>query len=281
MPSRRSSHPAGVPDSRRQPERHGSTRSAGTAGWILASPEPELRRAVARHGLGGEDAAVPWRALAEDPDRSVRRRAWWAGVRQERESGLEHLRAQARGPAADPFALRVLGLAGDPDDLAIFARAARGAADPAGARALADLGTPEAIDVLIALLGAEDSHARVATTALESALGPIPRDDAEAPATRAEAIARWDAVRTRLPDGARALAGRAVPWPDDPADVPCAWRWRDRIAPAVRASRRSHGARPSPTADGAMPAGSSSPWVREVPDGFFDDALAADARPGE
>jgi hypothetical protein len=227
-------------------------------------PDAAVRAALARtagHALAPEAAAAALRPLLDDADVLVRRRALWSLALADPAAGLERARALARGGQPEPFALRVLGLLGAPEDHARIAdAAATESGRPAAFFAFADLGTTEAIEALIRLLALPDAaHQLAVTEALESALGAIPREDAEASATPAEAAARWGEIAPALPRGARVLAGLARPWRGEPADEPGAWRWRAALAKPARGAELR----------------------RVVPDGFFDALPASDARPGE
>jgi HEAT repeat protein len=239
-------------------------------GWD-ARLEAKLADAAARHGDAAVRAAAAralgpggpgheplLRALVEDAEPAVRSRALWSWALLAPQAALAHARTLAR--SGEPFALRVLGLLGERDDLALISgAAATDAGRPAAFHALGDMGTPEAIESLVRLLALPDEALRrAATFALERAVGTVPRKDADAPATVNEARAH---LATLGETGeARLLAGQPRPWRGEKADEPLAWRWRSAILKAApgRAWHR-----------------------REVPDGFFG-ALPTDvAVPGE
>lgn len=225
--------------------------------------EPFVRMAVARAlgfaaSLDEADAAL--RALAEESEVAVWRRALWARTRLAPEATLTTVRRLARGDAPDPFALRILGLLSGPDDLGLLAdAAATDTGRPAAFHAMADLGSEDAIEALVRLLALPHVPTAVQVTgALELTIGRIPREDAEAPATQAEARAAWEALGA--PSGARLMRGQLRPWRGAKSEEPMLWRWRRALA----------GTR----ADDA--------WLaREVPDGFFTGLPVAAAIPGE
>ncbi len=226
-------------------------------------PEPFVRLAVARAlGMaeGAESVEAPLRALSEDAETSVQRRALWGWARLVPDFALPVVRQRARGAAPDPFALRVLGLLSGPDDLGLIADgAATDAGRPAAFHALADLGTEDAIEALVKLLALPDEAVvKVVTEALESAIGAIPREDPEAPATPAEGRAAWEGLGA--PAGVRLTRGQPRPWRGPKSEEPMLWRWRVAIATN----------RPD------------TAWLaREVPDGFFTARPTAVANPGE
>ncbi len=243
--------------------------------WHGALPEP-LADAAARHADAGARGslarALPHAGLEEpagrlapllgDADADVARRALWGLALVAPEEAVERARRAARGPAPEPFAVRVLGLLGEPEDVgAITAAAATDSGRPAAFRALADLGTPEAVEALIRLLALPDAELRaVAGEALEAALGAVPREAPDAPPTPREAEAHWRALAPALPRGARVTAGRPRPWAGPASEQPMYWHWRAAIAGRER----------------------QAPWLaREVPDGFFGAVPVPDARPGE
>lgn len=230
----------------------------------LRHADPFVRAAVARHAhvhvAKGE--TTPAHAMVDDVDAGVRRRALWSAALTDRESGVDHARRLADAATPDSFALRVLGLLGGPEDHALLVRAAAtDAGRPAAFFAFADLGTAAAIDSLVRLLTLPDAALRqVVTEALELAIGPIPRKDAEGPATPNEANSRREEIEALLrKEGARVLAGQRRPWRGEPADEPGAWRWRAAIAKRGR----------------------EDALRREVPDGFFDALPTGTALPGE
>jgi len=225
--------------------------------------EPFVRMAVARAlglapSLESVDAAL--RALGDESETAVFRRALWSRARLSPDLGLHAVRQRARGAAPDPFALRVLGLLSGSDDLGLLAdAAATDTGRPAAFFAMADLGTEDAVETLIKLLALpHEPVAKQVTGALERAIGRIPREDDEAPATQAEARAALDALGA--PSGARLMRGRLRPWRGPKEDEPMLWRWRRAIL----------GTR------------SDDAWLaREVPDGFFTGRPTAVAVPGE
>jgi HEAT repeat protein len=230
----------------------------------VAGHEQPLVRMAAARALGMAEAIdpvdAPLRALADDAETAVFRRALWSWARLAPELALPAARQRARGTAPDPFALRVLGLLSGPEDLGLIAdAAATDTGRPAAFHAMADLGTDDAIESLVKLLTLPDEPAaKVVTEALETAIGPIAREDAEAPATPAEGRAAWEALGA--PSGARLMRGLPRPWRGEKPEEPMLWRWRKAIA------------RPRP----------HNAWLaREVPDGFFTGRPVAAARPGE
>jgi hypothetical protein len=237
------------------------------APWRSAAvrhPDAAVRAALARalgHAGEGGEAGGALTALLEDADAAVRRRAMWSTALLDREAARARARSLASGAAPDPFALRLLGLLGEPEDLGrLTAAAATEAGRPAAFHALADLGTAEAVEALLRLLTLPDESLRLAVTeALDGALGGIPRADVEIPARPEEGRAHWGLVRERLREDARVLGGLDARWRGAPEDVPGAWLWRSAVT-------RSRG---------------DAAWRREVPDGFFDDRPAPDARAGE
>ena len=230
---------------------------------VARDEAPFVRLAVARAlGMAGsiDPVDAPLRALGEDSEIAVARRALWGRARLAPEVALPIARQHARGAAPDPFALRVLGLLSGPEDAGLIADgAATDAGRPAAFWALADLGTEEAIDALVKLLALpHEPTVKTVTEALELAIGPIPREDAAAPATSAEGRAAWEALEA--PSGTRLMRGRSRPWRGAKSEEPMLWRWRRAIA----------GAR------------ADDLWLaREVPDGFFTGPPTAVAHPGE
>jgi hypothetical protein len=223
--------------------------------------DPTVRAAVARHAsLLSGDAMALLRPLLDDAETAVRRRALWSLALIDQEAALEHARARSRRPTPEPFAVRVVGLLGEPDDHArISEAAATDAGRLAGFYAFADFGTPEAIESLIRLLTVPDLPlALAATEALELALGTIPREAPDGPAMPQEARAVWAPLEEKLPKNTRVLAGHARPWRGASSEEPGAFRWRAAL-------RRE----------------SDVDWRREVPDGFFEFFPVDDARPGE
>lgn len=224
--------------------------------------EPLVREAVARavaFAAAAEDADTVLRPLLEAPEPGVRRRALWSAALLSPEAALARARALAKGAAPDPFALRVIGLLGDPADVRLLTEAAATEAGrPAVCFAFADLGTPEAIEALVRLLGVSDEAlATIAGEALERAVGRIARKLPDAPPLPEEARAHVAALE---PADARArIDGRPRPWSGPADDEPLAWVWRAAIA----RERRGLGE-----------------WRREVPDGFFSALPADAAEPG-
>jgi uncharacterized protein (TIGR02270 family) len=244
-------------------------------GWHAALPEglaaeaarhaaPAVRASVAR-ALPHADLAEAGRMLnplLDDPVPEVARRALWGAALLGRAAALERARRAARGAAPDPFAVRVLGLFGEPEDHARLAEAAAtDSGRPAAFWAFADLGTAEAVEALVRLLALPDKElARTAAEALEAAVGTIARSRPDHPPAPEQAAAHWDRLAEALPRNARVLAGHARPWRGEPADEPLRWRWLAAL-------------------DGRCP---EAPWLaREVPDGFFEAVPVPDARPGE
>jgi hypothetical protein len=225
--------------------------------------DPLVRLAVARHAHVGAAAGAPAPpSLHDDADERVCRRALWSEALADRESALERARRLTDAGTPEPFAVRVVGLFGTPDDHAILARAV--ATEPgrrAAFHAFADLGTAAAIESLVRLLALPDPVLTMEVTeALETAIGPIPREDPGVPATPAEAAARIETIAPLLArEDARVLAGPRRPWRGEPSDAPGAWAWRAAIANRGRD-------------DGLR---------RDVPDGFFGGLPVSDARPGE
>jgi hypothetical protein len=227
--------------------------------------DPLVRAALARNlpwaGLGPEVPTL-MRRLLDDAETAVARRALWSAANLEPAAALERARHLSRGPQPEPFALRVLGLLGGPEDAATLVAAADGAdSRPAACWALADLGTSEAVVGLIRLLALPDRSAvPLIADALESAVGTIPREDLESPPSPAAADDHWRKLHDTLPRDTRIMDGRARPWKAEESEEPLRWLWRAAIA----------GQRPQ------------WPWLRrEVPDGFFDGVPVSDARPGE
>jgi HEAT repeat protein len=224
--------------------------------------EPAVRMAAARalgFAVAADAAEAPLRALLGDPEIATRRRAVWSLAMIDPEAALHAAREGARGAAPDPFALRVLGLLGEPEDQSLLADgAATDAGRPAAFLAMADLGTEEAIEALVRLLALPDPPTALAVTeALEQAIGRIPRKDDEAPATPEKARAAWAALGA--PGGARLMRGQPRPWQGSKSEEPMLWRWRKAIA------------RPRP----------DTAWLaREVPDGFFTALPSSAADPG-
>jgi hypothetical protein len=227
--------------------------------------EPVVRGALARGLARGADArrfAELARELAGDADPQVSRRALWSAARLDPAWALERCRRQTQGAVADPFALRVLGLCGSPEDCDLLAAAsAHPQSGPAALQALAELGTPEAIESLIERLGqASDELRSSAAAALERALGTIPREDRNKTPTPEQAQAHWAGLRADSRRVRRWCLGAPLPWSGDPREQPMLWRWRALAT----------GARQDPE------------WLgHEVPDGFFADVPVEWAVPGE
>jgi uncharacterized protein (TIGR02270 family) len=225
-----------------------------------AAVRAAIARALPHAGLA--DAARPSQALLDDVALAVGRRALWSAALMARESALERARRAARGAAPDPFAVRVLGLLGAPEDHALVVdAAATDTGRPAAFWAFADLGTSEAVESLTRLLTLSDKElCAVAGEALEFAVGTVKRPKPDHPPTPEQARAHWEGVSATLPRGARVLGGHAVPWRGDRADEPMRWRWLAALSGRC----------------------ADAPWLaREVPDGFFDALPVPDARPGE
>ncbi len=226
-------------------------------------PSAHVRRALARQAAHSPDAGAPLvAALLEDVDERVRRHALWSLALLAPGQALARARRLVQAVAPEPFAARVLGVIGEPEDAArLAAAAATDSGRPAALFALGDLGTAESVEALIRLLALPDSElAGIVGEALEGAIGTVPRAERDAPPSPEGARAHWSAVAKALPRDARARHGRALPWNGEPDDEPMEWLWRTGLA------------RPRPEA----------PWLRrEVPDGWFDARPAPDARPGE
>jgi hypothetical protein len=224
--------------------------------------DAQVRGSAARAlGLADPAAAVTdaLSALARDADESVRRRALWGLVAHEPQTAMATARSLVRGESPNAFAVRAIGLLGGDDALRLLsAAAATEPGRPAAFFALADLGTPDAIDTLIRLLTLPAPEQTLfVTMALERALGTIPREAPDAPATPDEARAHLESLP--LPRDSRVHAGR--PWPsraNDPEEM-CGTRWRRYVGRADRVRAFPH---------------------PHVPDGFFSGVPAEAAEPG-
>jgi len=236
------------------------------ASAVAAHPNDMVRAAAAR-ALGltqSPDLAIETlRSLVEDDAPAVVRRALWSIALLAPIEGCQRARQLASGPAPDAFAVRLLGLLGDPNDYEqIAAAAGTDAARWASIYALGDLGTERAAESLVRLLAFPDETLkRVGTDALEMTLGPIRRPEPDAPATVEEARAKYEDVVAISRWSDRLLNGLDRPWIGEAGGEPMAWIWRRAIG---------------------MPSEPASAWLRrEVPDGFFTGLPGATATPGE
>ena len=230
---------------------------------IAARQDDPLVRISAARALGMADSSAvvidALTALARDGEEAVRRRALWGLVAHEPQAAMASARTLVRGDSPDAFAVRVIGLLGGDDAMRLLTTAATtDAGRPAAFFALADMGTPDAIDTLIRLLTLPaPEQALFVTMALERALGTIPREAPDAPATPDEARTQLESLP--LPRDSRVHAGR--PWPsraNDPEEM-CGTRWRRYVGRADRVRAFPH---------------------PHVPDGFFSGVPTEAAEPG-
>jgi len=242
---------------------------------IARDEDPSVRRAVAR-ALGWIHGSVPVEAALEmllaDPGKEVRRAALWSKALHHPSETAAGCRAALRAGAADPFAIRVLGLLGGPEDVDPVTNCLDDAeAAPAAARALGDLGIPSSVDRLVGLLDREEEPLReAAADALKAILGDLPDTQRELPPgelpPEEEKVdpeklrAWWVEAGHGFDGGKRWLRGKPFPRDGAPDAEPMEARWR-----TVLFSR-----------------GGNDDWLRrEVPDGFFSARPEPESRPGE
>ncbi len=243
------------------------------------SADPLLRRSAARvlgWGAAPGQAQRLLSALLTDPEVSVRRAALWSLCLLAPPSGVSVARKQLESQDPDPFSARVLGLLGSSASMgALQPLVLHENVGPACIRAMGDLGDPGAIELLIDLLEDEEERAEAARDAIETILGAIPGSGEEAkeetvgeeaeeeksPAGTADGVRKaWREAEAHFQGVDRLLRGYPFPWAGAPPEEPMEAIWRDSLA----------GARPELA------------WLRnEVPDGFFDEDLLAEAVPGE
>jgi hypothetical protein len=237
--------------------------------------DPSVRRTLAR-ALGWIRGSVPVEAVLEkllaDPVDEVRRAALWSEALHRPSEAAAMCRAALRTGPADPFAVRVLGMLGGPEDAGVLA-SLLDAYDvvPAAARALGDLGIPSSVDRLIGLLERkEEEHREAAADGLRTILGDLPdaqreRLPGELPPEEepvvAETLRAWWVEAGKGFDGRkRWLRGKSFPWGGAPELEPMEALWRSALE--------------SP--------GGVHDWLRrEVPDGFFSARPEPESRPGE
>ena len=242
---------------------------------IARNADPLVRRALAR-AIGwvprsGTVDTVLEKLLA-DPEEEVRRPALWSVALHRPSDAAARCRAALRSGAADPFAVRVLGCLGGPEDVESVARFLDDAdVAPAAARALGDLGFTSSVDRLIGLLGREEEQLReAASDALEAILGDLPdtqreRLPGELPPEEEtvdpETLRAWWVEAGNGFDGRkRWLRGKPFPWDGAPEFETMEALWRSAL----------------------QSAGGVHDWLRrEVPDGFFSARPVTESRPGE
>jgi len=202
----------------------------------------------------------------------VRRAALWSEALHRPPEAAARCRAALRTGGADPFAVRVLGLLGGPEDAESLASLLDGGdVAPAAARALGDLGVPSSVDRLIDLLYREGEELReAAVDGLRTILGDLPdaqreRLPGELPPEE-ETVdpeklrAWWVEAGHGFGRGKRWLRGKPFPWDGAPELETMEALWRS----ALRSPGGVHG------------------WLRrEVPDGFFSARPEPESRPGE
>lgn len=221
----------------------------------------EVRRARAR-GLGAGAEADPGAlrraldSLLDDDDATVRRAALWSLMLCDRLRAAE----VARGRIDDPFAVRALGLAGEPADVERVA----GALTPPLTRraalcALGDLGNPDAGTLLRDLAARAEPWSGLAARALAKIAGPVDggEDDCLATTMRAQ-VAKLNG----LPRDTRILRGRPLDRVGAESSLEALW------TAAV-------------TFDGAKEHPVLSVLRREVPSGIFAGEDLEDASPGD
>ncbi len=234
--------------------------SEGDVTRLAADPDPALRRTVARAAArmaasGSAALRSALERLLRDDALDIRAAALWSLALLDAAAGVAAARRLAAG--GDAFALRVLGLLGEPGDAArLHARAK----DPAALRALGDLGQASELEFLREQL--DDADAERATAAADAVLTlcGFPRGmAAESPADPEVARARAEECRGAF--GARTAWLRGLPFPyEGPADEQTTEsRWRMLV-------------RGAPSADA---------WRAEIPDGFFSGAPEEEALCGE
>ena len=200
--------------------------------------------------------------LFDDADATVRDRARFSAGLRDGEGLCDRLR-RVRPEALSAFDTQLLGLFSGDDDVKVLARAAESKALLAASlRALGDIGTDDAIATLLRVLAVPMPEAQLAATlGLERALGSLAGEpgDEPKPVPLDAARERWESVAAKLPRGARACFGQALPWAGEKRDEPLWWRWRAALL--------------RPTAE-------TRPLTRHVPDGFWEAAPSFVAAPG-
>lgn len=255
----------------------------GWHGLLSGTPLPELsrnedvsvRRALARalgwiHASGPVDAAL--KTLVEDPVEEVRAAALWSEALHRPSEAAARARSAIRAGAPHPFAVRVLGLLGVPEDVAPLSSLLGGGDHaPAAARALGDLGVPSSVDRLVDLLGGEKEElAAAAADGLRTILGDLPGAQnewlpgelpPEEKTVDPETFRAWWAEAGKGFDGGkRYLRGKPFPWEGPPELEPMEALWKTAIR---------------------SPGGFDDSLRREVPDGFFSARPESESRPGE
>lgn len=242
-----------------------------------------VRRALARSislqpTLRSRAASVLERLLG-DEDRPTRRAALWGLLLVSPDRATARCREWIDGAiggdgAPDPFAIRVLGYLGNPEDSPRLLRSAtHEACRAASLLALGDMGRPEHVPTLLASL--RDDQAQVAlaaSTALETLLGELPDalaaspegaqwpDLDPAPLDPEGAERHWRSVERRFDAAGRWLRGRVFPHEGPPEEETLEAAWRRAVL-----------------------SGSVEPLslAREVPDGHLDGIPVPESLPGE
>lgn len=236
--------------------------SEGELAKLASDADPAVRRCVARglaRSAASESAAVrhALERLVDDAEVDVRRPALWSLGLLDREAGLARARRAASSSPADSFALRVLGLLGEPSDAA---RLRARATDPAAIRALGDLGRVDALDFLHERLTASDPElVAAAAGAILKILGFPPEFPAIFPADPETARLRYEEQRSRLDEEKRWLRGRPHSHEGTATEESTESWWRSLVAASP--TKEAHRA--------------------EVPDGFFSAAPEEESICGE
>jgi hypothetical protein len=245
---------------------HGALTESAAASAALGT-DAAARYAAAR-AIGWSAAVLPSAApllssLLGDDEPRIRRAALWSVAQVQPLAAAEQARRRVGAGDADAFDLRVLGLLGGAADADLLLALIEGAHPQRAAalRALGELGTPPALDVLMARLSAPDETMLDAVKdGLHSAMGMVPEGKDGASPEPHEIAAWWRDAAPAWRREPRWLRGRPFPWRGAPAEEPMEALWRSLLL--------------APRAD--------FEWLRrEVPDGFFDDELRDDAVAGE
>jgi hypothetical protein len=237
---------------------HGMIRPE-TGSQLAASPDPKIRRALARHVTQPDLVS----RLLTDTDQQVRRMALWSLAKQDPRTALDRSRQLAAGPEPDAFALRLIGLFGEYADSARLLPFLRHQPLAGSALlALRDLAYPALAESVLDVIDSDDAeNIPLAKAVFESLAGRIPKPNPEKPLPTGMSPARyhWQEARKRLDASRRSLHDKPYPWQGSPADEPMLWVWRRSLTNAADLG-----------------------WLRrEVPDGFFTGRAADEAIPGE
>jgi uncharacterized protein (TIGR02270 family) len=242
---------------------------------IARNEDTSVRRTLARAmGWIRRSASVDavLQRLLADPEKEVYRAALWSVALHRPPEGAAMCRAAVRSGAADPFAVRLLGLLGGPEDVESVAHFLDDAdAAPAAARALGDLGFSSAVDHLIGLLDREEEQLReAADDGIRTILGDLPDTPREhlpgelppeeETVDPEQLRAWWVEAGNRFDGRKRWLRGKPFPWDGAPEFETMEALWRSAL----------------------QSAGGLHDWLRrEVPDGFFSARPVTESRPGE